>query len=134
VGSILLTTLSITLAYWLNESSFYIAGAVILVAVIALLVQSKRSTPLKQITITNLRIGINESEISLSELAGFWLENTGDGLVINLENKQPTFLPVSFFFANQETETAKKVMIQILPELEPRSSHFTDKLTQYFRI
>ncbi|CAN5135916.1 hypothetical protein BH11PAT4_BH11PAT4_1800 [soil metagenome] len=134
LGGGTLSVLVIALGYWLDEFNFYIAAAVILMGLAAMFAQNRRPIQLKTVTVTNLRIGVDEREFSLPDLAGFWLQQESEGLVIMLEHKKPALIPVSFFFPEQNRELAQKTMLQVLPELEPRASHFTDKFSNYFRI
>lgn len=133
-GGLLLSTLIVAAGYWLKEFSFYVAAAVVLMGVAAMFAQNKRPIHLKTITITNQRIGVDDREIFLADLAGFWLQQEVEGLVVTLEHKKSALIPVSFFFANESTETAKQTLLQVLPELEPRAAHFTDRFSNYFRI
>jgi hypothetical protein len=134
LGGSVLSILVIALGYWLDEFSFYVAAAVVLMGVAAMFAQNKRPIHLKTVTVTNLRIGVDEREFLLPDLAGFWLQQESEGLVIMLEHKKPALIPVSFFFPEQNRDLAQKTMLQVLPELEPRATHFTDKFSDYFRI
>lgn len=134
LGGIGLSIAVSALGYWLKEVSFYVASGVVVMGVVAMIVQNKRPAQLKTITITNQRLGIDERELSLSELAGFWLQQEAEGLVVTVEHKKPALIPVTFFFANSDREAAQKTLLQVLPELEPRASHFTDRFSSYFRI
>lgn len=133
-GGVVLSSLIAGAGYWLHEFSFYVAAAVVLMGVAAMFSQNKRPIHLKTITITNQRIAIDAREIPLTDLAGFWLQQEVEGLVVMLEYKKSTLIPVSFFFATESIEAAKRTLLPILPELEPRASHFTDRFSSYFRI
>jgi hypothetical protein len=134
LGGGLLSVMVVGLGYWLDEFSFYVAAAVVLMGVAAMFAQNRRPVHLKTVTVTNLRIGVDEREFLLPDLAGFWLLEESEGLVIMLEHKKPALIPASFFFPEQNRDLAQKTMLQVLPELEPRASHFTDKFSNYFRI
>lgn len=133
-GGLILSIAISALGYWLQESSYYVASGVVVMGVVAMIAQNKRPAHLKVITLTNQRLGIDEQAHLLSDLAGFWLQQEPEGLVIFVEHKKPALIPVSFFFASNEREVAQKTLLQVLPELEPRASHFTDRFSNYFRI
>lgn len=120
------------LAFWQREVNFGLAAAVVLVAVLALQLQNRNSSLV--IAVTNLRIVVGRREYPLADLAGFWLNDEGDVVEVNLENKKPGLLPMSFLYATPSPDEARGTLGQVLPELEPRQSRLGGRFSRLFRL
>jgi len=133
-GGGVLAVAFVALAYWGKQFSFYLAAVGSLVGAAALANQNKREEVVQEVVITNERLLVGASSYPLAELSGFWLEHDSNRLMINVEKKKRTLLPISFAFRSESHEDAQAVLTQVLPELEAPQSPFANSINKYFRF
>jgi hypothetical protein len=134
IGGVVVVALFIALGYFFKDWTLYLAAPAAILALVAMIVQSKRVEKPRTITLTNQRIILDEQSYLFTDLSGFWLEVEGNTVVIALEYKKPSIVPITCFFENTNEAQARQALRQALPELEPRRSHFTDTLNRYFHF
>ena len=132
IGGIVLIVLFVLLGYFMKEWTLYFAAPVGALALITMKVQHHREEVPRVITITNQRIIVGEQNYGYTELSGFWLEPTGSTVVITLEYKRPSIVPVTLFFKDTDEQLTRQTLLQVLPELEARKSHFTDQIANKY--
>ena len=133
VGAVL-TVASIAVAIWQSDYNLYFIAAVLILGIITLLVQNRRTSPSLKITITNIRLLVGNRQYLMEELAGFWLQHDRETVVVNIEPKKAAMVPITFLFSVNNTEEARKTLQSIMPELESRLPNSTDKINRYFRF
>jgi len=133
-GALVLTATFILLGIWLKQLNFYFAAAVVLAALAAVFQQNKHGEPQLEVIITTARVQIGKKIISLSDLTGFWVATDRDSLVLYFESKRPSVIPISCFYSSNNLEEARENLLQVLPELEPRAKHYTDRFSDYFKF
>jgi len=134
IGVALLIIGSILVGFFTKNWTWYLAAAVIVSATAAIISQAKHSTKSREITITNLRIVVDERSYAISDMAGFWLEKQHDLLVITFEQKQRALLPLTCYYQNENVNEVTELLTQVLPEVDARPEHFTDRLNSYFHF
>lgn len=133
-GGLLFAALLVLVGIWQKEANYYLAAGVISTALLAFRTQHRHDTPNLEVFITNVRVVIGKHEHALEDLAGFWLQTDAtDTLIITFEHKKPAILPASCRTAASEQQTRAE-LTQVLPELEPRTTHFSEQLNQYLHF
>lgn len=133
-GGLILMGVLGTMGFFLANWNFYFAAVVVLLSVVAIFVQNRRGIQARTIRLTSDRIMVDDRSYALVDLAGFWWEQDQERLLVTVEHKKPKLLPVSFFFASANPEEAQTALTKVLPEIEPRSPHFTDQFGRFFRF
>lgn len=129
-----LVAVFLILAFWVKTWNFGLAGLVVIASVFALLAQNKHLPKARLVQLTNQRLLLDNQTYLLSDLAGFWFDYVDDQLVIVLEHRKPLMVPKSCFYQSNQEEEARKLLTQVLPEVEPRSLQLADKFGRYFRF
>lgn len=117
-----------------SNRTYFLTVAVLITAGFAVVMQRKVPSPRLVITLTNLRIVIGRKSFLLSDLAGFWLEETDGQILVNLEPKKAAITPVNFLYPEGTKEEARQTLLRIIPEVEPRQKNISDWLNQYWRV
>ncbi len=133
-GGAILTVAAIGVAIWQQDYNLYFIAAVLILGIVTLLVQNRRTTPSLTITITNIRLLVGNRQYLMEELAGFWLQHDRETVVINVEPKKAAMVPVTFLYSVNNTDEARRTLQQIMPELESRLPNSSDKINRYFRF
>jgi len=134
LGGSVLAAASIGLAIWFHEFNLYFVAVVLILAVSTLIVQNRKPTASLKVTITNVRLMVGNRQYLMEDLAGFWLQSDRETVVINVEPKKASMVPITFLFAENNTEAARQTMLAIMPELESRLPNATDRINRYFRF
>ena len=120
------------LAIWQKELNYALAGAVILVGLVAARMQNKSEN--LSIAITTHRIVLGKREYPLASFSGFWIARSNNLTEINLETKRTSLLPITLLSDTNDADAARAIFSQILPELEPRERTLGDRVGRYFRL
>lgn len=119
------------LAIWLRNISFGVATFVSVFAIYSLRRIATYSENARRITLTNQRLQIGEQSFAIDDIAGFWLRQEGEILLVTFEPKKASLIPISCAFANTDEEVARQMLSQALAELEARPRHFTDSWIKF---
>lgn len=133
-GSFVLVALFIFLGIWLGQFNFYFAAVVVVTGLAAIFQQNKHGDPQLEIVVTTERLQIGKRIIPLTEITGFWLKEDGKNLVLYFESKKANVIPISCFYSSSNPEEIRSQLIQVLPELEPKKEHYTEKFSDYFKF
>lgn len=123
----------IAIGFWQKDWTFYLAAFTSLAASFMIVVQRKPHPPL-EIVLSTQRLQVGKKIFSLVELAGFWLEKTDAGIMINVEPAKRSLFPISFLAPTDSEGDVKEVLLQVLAEVEPREKNTTEGLNKYFRL
>ncbi len=134
MGAITLCVSFIGLGIWLGQLNFYFAAVVVLAGLAAVFQQNKHGETPLEVVVTTARVQIGKRIVALNNLTGFWLQDDSDLLVIYFESKRPSVVPISCFYRSNDREEVRTTLLQVLPELEPRNKHFTDRFSNYFKF
>jgi hypothetical protein len=136
VGGVTLFAIGILigLAIWQKDFTFYLAAAVALVAGLTVILQKRRPDVSLPVSLTTTRIIVGTKDYPLSDLAGFWLEESPGALVVNLEPKRSALVPITFLFDTLSEQEARQALLQVLPELEAREKTLSDTLNRYIHL
>jgi hypothetical protein len=133
-GSLTLAAGCLGLGIYLHALSWYLAAAVIVAALTALLAQNRHPEVARTITVTSQRIVIDEQSFPLEELKGFSLQEDEGRIVITLEHARSTLFPTTCYYQSTAEAEARETLAQVLPEVEARPLQFADQLNRYFRF
>ena len=131
---VILTIISIVIGFFAHDWSWYLAAAVIVSAAGAIFSQMKQTAKPREINITNQRVVVEDRSYAITEMAGFWLEEKDDSLIITFEQKRRALLPLTCYYQDNNTEEVTEILTQVLPEVDARPEHFTDQVNKYFHF
>lgn len=123
--------LAIAGGWFFKDSNYYFFALAILAFLFFSISHKKNPTQKLEITIGENTIQVGQKEYNISDLGGFWVKNHKELIEINLENKKPQLLPVTFYYANSNIDEAKSVFLQFLPEVAPRDSSISDAISKW---
>jgi len=132
-GSVLAVAALIAMGYFLKDSTYYFGAVAAVAFALAIGVQRRGGGQPRGITLSTAHIQIGKKDYVLADMAGFWLKTDAGQTVINLEPKKVSAFPLSFLHTASESE-ARAVMLNVLPELEPRQDDITDRVSRYFKL
>ncbi len=132
-GCVLVTGVSIATAILLHDSTYYFAAVAAVAFGFSLAVQRRKTAPSRPVTLTTARIQIGKKEHLLADMAGFWTRSEHGVTIINIEPKKVSSFPVSVLFSETEDQ-ARGLMLNALPEVEPRQTDITDQLGRYIKF
>ena len=120
--------------YWQKDYTLYVAAPVASLAGLAL--RAQRHTPHREATIilTTERLIVADKSFFLCDLAGFWIETEEDHLVINIESKKPSLVPMSLLYPLVNSKELAQQLLSVLAEVEPREPQFADRLSRYLHL
>ena len=67
-------------------------------------------------------------------LAGFWLHKENGFFVVNIEPKKAASIPLTFLYPGDDENELKDILLEVLPEVEPRLKDLTDTVNRYIRL
>ena len=134
VAAVLLSVGFGFLGYWFKDSTYYLAAVVAPVIAFSIITQNRASGSQMQITLTNLNIIVGNKGYPMADMAGFWLEKEAGVTAINIEPKKAAMLPITFSYPSENFDEVRQVMLQALPEVEPRQKNISDSINKYFKI
>lgn len=117
-----------------HDINYYLGAGVLISAIFALVAQIRKPGASLDIAITNAGVAIGNKTYSLDDISGFWLNSASQYIAINLELKKRTALPITFLYPTDNASEARNLLLEILPELEPRQSDITDGLSRWIRL
>lgn len=133
-GAVLLVAILIIGWFFLREIALIFGAAGVIAGMFAILAQAKRTRRSRNVTLTNWQLTIDTQSYALTDLAGFWLQNEPDGLVIMFEYAKPSLMPISCYAPGDDQAEIRSVIGQVLPEVEARKNNIADGPANYFRF
>jgi len=134
IGAAVLVVVLILLAIFLHNFDYVVSILVLLSAGGAIYTQSHRPTPPRTITLTSTRIQIGKHSYAVTDIAGFWLQLHDDFLVINIEPKKASALPITAIYPSDNVEECHDLLIEVLSEVEPRAETITDRISGWIKL
>jgi len=129
-----LTVILVFLGWLMDDFNFYGGALVMLMAGVAVTVQHRQPPRERTVIITTQNVQIGRRTYPLNTLAGFWLEQAGEVIAVNIEPKKASMLPINLLYPSVNAQEARAAFAQVMPELEPRATSTTDSLSRYIRL
>jgi len=134
LGLGLVTVIVLIIAIVLKDATYYLAAGVLITGSFALFSQIRHPSPQLAITVAKAGVQVGKKVYHIDDLAGFWLGQSGEYPVVNLELKRRTPFPIAFLYPGPNRDEARDLFLEILPELEPRQENASDNLTRWIRL
>jgi hypothetical protein len=129
-GAIVVSIVLIILAIIFHNLNVALPILVLLSAGGAVYSQNRRTSASRTITLTTTRLQIGRRSYAFTDLAGFWLESTEQFIVINIEPKKPTAMPITALYVSHNNEECHDLLLEVLAEVEPRAETITDRINK----
>ena len=134
VGVGLVFVILITLAIVLHNSDFLLGATLVASASSAFYAQYKHTPQALTIRLTTTLLYVGKHTYPLNDLAGFWLERNGDFLAVNVEPNKAVAIPITFLYPNTSSEECRELLLEALPEVEPRIQTVNDRLNRWIHL
>lgn len=122
------------IGWWQNDSTFYLAAGVALLAVFVIYTQRKSPARHLNVVLTNYNLRIGRRSYPLATLAGFWLQPEDNFTVVNIEPNKSSLIPITFLHPESDPNKVRQILLQGLAEVEARQPSFSDTLNRYIRL
>jgi hypothetical protein len=132
--AVILVAVAVAVAIWQKDFTYYMTAGVIVAAVVMIVSQNQHPSRQSQVILTNYQIQIGKHSHVLSDLAGFWLETEAGFININLEPKKRSLMPISVLYPSDDPETVRKILLQVVAEVEQRQETFANQINRYFHF
>jgi len=133
IGLGVLAAAALTWGIWKNDATFYLGALAILAAAGSLYAQNRRPSIGAAVTLTGAALTVGNRSYPLKDLRGFWLGYDNGQLVVNVETKRRSALPIALL-SPDTADNARAAFIQVLPELEPRATTLNDTISRWLRV
>ena len=120
--------------FFTKQSNFYFGAAAILATGFVVWSEKHAKPQPRKITISQYGIQINAKYYPVADLLGFWLEQDGEIVIVNLEPRKKSFFPISLLYPDETRNQIRTLLLQVLPEVEPRSKAVGDDVNKIIRL
>ena len=133
-GTVGVAVIIALVAFFSGEPTLYGAIVVAFAALAAVLAQSKRGRVGREIQLSTRELTVDGRSYPLDQIAGFWVYQDVEGLLVIIEYKKPALLPLTLFSDTQNVAEIRARLHPAMPELEPRQNHLDTGIVSRFRF
>lgn len=126
-----LFVLVLAAGWYFKDFNLYFLAIAILAFLFFSISHKKNPTQKLEIIISETIIQVGQKEYNISDFGGFWVKNANELIEVNLENKKPKLLPITFYYANSNIDEAKSIFLQFLPEVASRDTSISDTISKW---